>query len=113
MLVVIAVIGVMVTICVGYLTGDHRSAITQVRDRRNAQEVVAITMGATAAGASVIVPGDWESTIQNLLEGREASRGNFKGKMFRIGNFSEDEISAALPYLGWEDEHPVYIYETP
>jgi prepilin-type N-terminal cleavage/methylation domain-containing protein len=108
-LVVIAIIGILSAISIAYLGGYHRDVMLKVRDRRNAQEITALSMGATAAGAPVIAVGDMESTIQNLIEGREGTVGTFKGRLFRITALTDEEIAGALKHLEWQHGMPTYI----
>jgi len=109
-LVVVAVIGVMSSIAIGFFSHYHREVMIKVRDRRNAQEITALTMGATASGAEVVVSGNLEATIQNLIEGRESTQSAFKGHSFRLTQLSPDEIVGALQHLQWKDGMPTYLY---
>ncbi len=109
MLVVIAIIGIFSAISVSFLHGYYREGALQVRDRRNAQEISALCMGASAAGADVISVGHMESTIQNLIDGREGTTGTFKGRLFRITALTDEEIAGALNYLEWHDGMPSYV----
>ena len=109
-LVVIAILGILSAISIAYLGGYHRDVMLKVRDRRNAQEITALAMGATAAGAHVVAVGDLQGTIQNLVEGREGTAGTFKGSMFRITMLSEEEIAGAIKHLVWHEGMPSYIH---
>lgn len=110
MLIVVAVIGIMAAVAIAFLGGGHRESMTRIRDQRNAQEVVSLTMGATAVGADVIEPGDMKTTIQNLMEGRQAASGAFAGRTFRLSTLNEEEIAGALKYLTWRGNQPVYVF---
>lgn len=109
-LAVIAIIGILSAISIQYLGGYHRDVMLKVRDRRNAQEITALSMGATAAGARVVVTGDLESTIHNLVEGREGTAGTFKGRIFRITTLTEEEIAGAIKHLTWHEGMPSYVH---
>ncbi len=109
-LAVIAIIGILSAISIEYLGGYHRDVMLKVRDRRNAQEITALSMGATAAGAHVVVAGDMEGTIQNLVEGRKGTAGTFKGRIFRITTLTEEEIAGALKHLEWQQGMPSYVH---
>jgi hypothetical protein len=100
---VIAVIGIMAALGSLFFENFHRDVLIKVHDERNAQEICAITMGATASGADVLVINDTEATILNLIEGREGKSGTFKGKTFRLANFHPDQIPGAQKYLAWSD----------
>ena len=108
-LIVVAVLGVLSASAITFFSSYHRDVMLKVRNQRNAQEITALAMGATAAGAKVIQPGDMEGTILNLIEGRNGTVGTFKGRIFRISALSEDEIAGALEYLGWHDGIPAYV----
>ena len=108
MLIVIAVIGALSAVSIEFYGRYHRDVILRVRDQRNAQEITALTMGASAAGADVIAPKDMEQTILNLMEGREGSVGTFKGHRFSLSNLTPEEIQGAMKYLQWRDGFPAY-----
>lgn len=110
MLIVIAIVGVMSAVAIAFLGGAHRESMARVRNQRNAQEVVSLCMGAVAVGAPVVEPGDMKATIQNLMEGRQASTGIFAGRIFRISEMSEEEIQGTLEYLSWQGDQPVYQF---
>ena len=59
-LIVAAIIRAFSAMALTYLGGHHRDVMPKVRDRRNAQEINALAMGATAAGASVVIVGNME-----------------------------------------------------
>lgn len=109
MLVVIALIGLLSTISLALMTGDHRETVQEIRDQRNAQEIVNLVTAAQAAGALVIVSDDMRGTIQNLIDGASPKSGSFRGRTFRLNNLREEEINGALKYLEWEGEQPIYI----
>lgn len=110
MLIVIGILGVLAAVAMAFFGGAQREAMIQVRDKRNAQEVVSLTMGALAVGAPVIAPGDMRATIDNLLKGTQATTGTFAGRTFRLSELNEEEIAGAMKYLKWQDEQPVYLY---
>jgi prepilin-type N-terminal cleavage/methylation domain-containing protein len=109
-LVVVAILGVFSATVIAFFGGYHRDVVLKVRDRRNAQEISALVMGATASGAQVIQAGNMEATIQNLIEGRVGTIGSFKGRTFRISEMTEDEIAGAIKYLEWREGLPLYLH---
>lgn len=111
-LIVVAVLGVLSASAITFFSSYHRDVMLKVRNQRNAQEITALAMGATAAGATVIQPGDMEGTILNLIEGRPGTVGTFKGRIFRISALKEEEIHGAMEYLSWHDGFPAYSPET-
>lgn len=108
MLIVIGILGILGAAALTFFGGSQHEALIEVRDKRNAQEVVSLTMGAVAVGAPVIAPGDMRTTIDNLLKGTQASTGAFAGRTFRLSQLNEEEISGAMKYLKWQDEQPVF-----
>jgi prepilin-type N-terminal cleavage/methylation domain-containing protein len=111
-LIVVAVLGVLSTTAIAFFSSYHRDVMLKVRNQRNAQEITSLAMGATAAGAAVIQPGDMESTIITLIEGRPGTVGTFKGRIFRISALTKEEIQGAMEYLSWQDGFPTYSPET-
>lgn len=108
MLIVIAVLSVMAASVIAFYGRYHRDVLLKVRNQRNAQEITALAMGASAAGATVVEPSDMEGTIRNLMEGRNGTLGTFKGRVFRISRLSDEEIAGALQHLIWRDGFPAY-----
>lgn len=109
-LIVIAVMGILAAVGMSFLGGSHRDTISRIRDQRNAQEIASLTSGALAVGVPVVEPGDMRGTIDNLMEGRQATTGAFSGRVFRLSPLSEEEIVGALHYLRWQGEQPVYVF---
>lgn len=107
-LIVVAVLGALSAGVIGFYSSYHREVVLRVRDQRNAQEITALTMGATAAGASVIETEDLEGTILNLIEGRDGTVGTFKGHNFRLTVMQPDEIQGAMRFLTWREGFPAY-----
>jgi len=107
-LIVIAVMGVMAAAAIAFYGRYHRDVLLKVRNQRNAQEITALTMGASAAGATVIEPGDMDGTIRNLMEGCNGTLGTFKGRVFRISQLTDEEIQGAMRHLNWRDGFPAY-----
>ena len=97
MLVVICLLGIMVAIVVPTLTSS--SQYEAARNRRNAQEMTAICSAAAAAGVNLVVPGDLERTIRNVLNGGSPEEGPFKGRSFRAAGLSEPDAMKAINYL--------------
>lgn len=109
MLIVLAVISLLAALGMGYYGRYQREVVMRVRDQRNAQEVSALVMGAHAAGAPVPVAGDLEATVRALVEGRQGTAGTFRGKMFKLSNFAEEDIPGALRFLSWQEGFPACV----
>jgi prepilin-type N-terminal cleavage/methylation domain-containing protein len=106
-LIVIAVLGVMAGIAMNSLA-NHREAIEQTRNRRNAQEMASLCIAAQSAGISFAVPGDPVQTARNAVIGATATRGTFAGKTFRLPGLQEAEILAAAYYLDVQGTEVMY-----
>ncbi len=113
LLLVIAIIGILTTVVLTYLNGDQKEVMDRVRDRRNAQEIASIIMGAEAAGAPVIAANDMEGTIENLMQGREGTQGTFKNRVFRLSRLSPVEVQGAMRFLEWHQGLPAYVGSHP
>lgn len=98
LLIVIAMIGLLANIAVMGLGGVRQATLDQ-RDRRNAQEIASISSIAAAAGASFVVPGDEEATVQNLVAGCTPARGAFRGKTIQVPSLGTNEVRGAMRYL--------------
>lgn len=110
MLVVLGLISILGGLGLVAMTSLNREHMERIRDRRNAQEVVALAMGAAASAAPLVAVGDTEETIRLMMEGRTGNSGPFKGRLFRLSTLSDTEIAGAAKYLVWIDDFPVYHY---
>lgn len=110
MLVAVCILGILLSLAITHFGGEQRKAMEKVRNRRNAQEIASLTMGAEAAGAPIIAAGDMKATIENLMEGRQATHGTFSGRIFRLGRLSEHEVAGAMAFLEWQHGMPAYVY---
>ena len=108
-LVVIAVIGIVASLAIVFMNRFHEEVLLEVRNQRNAQEIAALAMGATAVGAEVIAENDSETTILNLIEGRNGKQGPFRDKVFRLSYLTPEEIQGAMNYLNWQGGMICYI----
>lgn len=108
MLVVIAIIGILAAITVGYLTGEHRKVIEQTRHRRNAQEMVSVATTGAACGVDFAVPGDTLATAQKIVDGQTATDGPLAGKTFRLPHVAPEDIAGAAYYLRLDGQNILY-----
>lgn len=111
LLIVVAIIGIMAAVAIAYIGGNQREAMDEVRNQRNAQEIASLTISAEASGADVAVPGDTKATIKNLMEGRKATSGTLKGRLFQLSSLNDEEIDGASRYLQWHGDQPVYTHD--
>ena len=107
MLIVVAVIGVLANIAL-IAFGSVSKTATEMKDRRNAQEIATIAAAARAAGADFVVPSDKAATVENLAVGTSASRGIFKGRRFALPSMGMSERNGALNYLAFNGGELIY-----
>lgn len=110
-LVVIGVLGVLAAVALAIWGDPVHEVVVEARDRRNAQEVVSLTLAAQAAGVRVVHPGDTRATIQELQTGHQADRGAFAGTIFRLTGLREEEVAGAMKHLAWKEEELIYLTE--
>lgn len=108
MLIVISVIGVIGSMAILSWGGASQEA-TDMKDRRNAQEIASMAAMASAAGADFVVQGDERATIQKLVDGVTPSSGIFKTREFKLqplgGNTA---ITGSMRYLTLKDTELIY-----
>lgn len=106
MLLVVALIGIMCAIVVPTMTSHNQ--YEAARNRRNAQEMTAVCASAQIAGLNLVVPGDLEATIRNILVGGTPSTGAFKGQSFRAAGINEADAMKAIDYLQLQGSNLLY-----
>ncbi len=106
MLLVVALIGIMCAIVVPTMTSH--SQYEAARNRRNAQEMSAVCAAAQAAGINLVIPGDLQATIRNILAGGSPTAGVFKGQSFRATGINEDDAMKAVSYLQLQGSSLLY-----
>lgn len=106
MLLVVALIGIMCAIVVPTMTSHNQ--YEAARNRRNAQEMTAVCASAQIAGLNLVVPGDLEATIRNILAGGSPSTGAFKGQNFRAAGINETDAMKAIDYLQLQGSNLLY-----
>ena len=98
LLVTISVLGSIVSIAV-LAVGSLNENSSRTRDRRNAQEIVAIYTAARAAGLNFIADGDVEQTVRNIVAGGVATDGAFAGSHFGLPGLDVREQESAKAHL--------------
>lgn len=101
-LVVIALLGVLSGVLIGWYASYHHEVIQKVTRQRNAQEIVSIGVCATMGGANFVVPGDKRATIENLINGTVGQTGLWKGKVFRLTSLEPAALPGALEYVTFD-----------
>lgn len=106
-LMFIAVIGVMIAIVVP-MWGQTES-IYAARDRRNAQELAAMSLMAHSAGLDFIQEGDdVAETARAIVRGGMPLQGSMKGRRFIVPGLSEEDIQGAAKFLVIKDGELIY-----
>jgi hypothetical protein len=106
-LMFIAVIGVMIAIVVP-MWGQTES-LYAARDRRNAQELAAMSLMAHSAGLDFIQEGDdVTETARAIVRGGMPLQGSMKGRRFIVPGLSEEDIQGAAKFLVIKDGELIY-----
>lgn len=111
LLIALMLIGITSAMALSFFAGDNSDTVEAGRDRRNAQSIATLAIGASACGVDVIEPDDLQGTVANLLAGQVSRKGAFKGQMFRLGSLTHDEINGALRYLRIDGSQVIYLAE--
>lgn len=98
MLLAVSILGIMAAVALPSF-GQQRDVFADIKDKRNAQEMVAEVTIATAAGVDGFVGPTVNETIERLLKGATVSEGAFAGRKFGLKQMSEGDAHAAARYL--------------
>ena len=101
-LVVIALLGILSSVLIGWYVNYHRDVVEKITHQRNAQEIVSIGVCATMAGANFVVPGDKRATVENLINGTIGQTGVWKGKVFRLTSLEPAAVLGALDFVTFD-----------
>jgi len=105
-LMFIALIGVITAIVVP-LWGQTES-IYAARDRRNAQELSAMSMMAQTAGLDFVQDDDVTESVRAIVRGGMPLQGAMKGRRFIVPGLSEEDIQGAVKFLIIKNGELVY-----
>jgi hypothetical protein len=115
MMMFVAILGIIVAMVVP-MWGSN-DAFYAARDRRNAQELVAISTMASAAGLN-FAKDDQGNIRENLLEilsdishGDSVKDGALKGRHFSVPGLSNEDIAGAANYVTLENGELRYSFE--
>lgn len=97
LLMCVAGIGVLVSIALPMVSLDDN--VYAARDRRNAQELSAISSMAQAAGLDFVQGEDVVETVRTIVRGGMPMRGAMKGRLFVVPGLSEEDIKGAAKHL--------------
>lgn len=111
-LLFIAIIGVITAIVVP-LWGQTES-IYAARDRRNAQELAAMSLMAHSAGLDFVQEGESVTeTARAIVRGGMPLQGSMKGRRFIVPGLSEEDIEGAAKFLVIKDGELIYTNGDP
>ena len=98
MLIVVAVIGIIGAVAIPSIGGIN-SASKTAKNQRNAQSIVAVYGAGFAAGVPWAT-GTKTTIVQDVINGRSASTGDYSGKIFSVPNVSGNDLTGVMVYIG-------------
>lgn len=110
LLTTVAILGVLGSLAITAFAGQ-RGVFEDTRDRRNAQEIAQVCMTANAAGLDFLVAGSVENSIRKAVLGDAPSKGVFRGKIFKVGAMSDEDIVGVARFLEIKNEELTYRYD--
>lgn len=108
MLVAIAVIGIIASIAINFLSSPQRQAIIDTTHRQNAKNLVSVASCAQAAGATVIDPAGLEATVRNLRIGINPGKGALAHTRFVVTGISDEALPGVMSFLEIKNNQLVY-----
>tara|TARA_R110002096_G_scaffold4493_3_gene20753 strand:+ start:1503 stop:1856 length:354 start_codon:yes stop_codon:yes gene_type:complete len=99
MLIVVSIIGIINAIVIVPYTKVTKERTDRARDRVNAQQIVSMAQSASAAGLTVVVEGDLDSTLDLIVTGGTSSEGVFAGTTFSLEGMDESSVERAKSYI--------------
>lgn len=99
MLMAIAIIGIMSSVTLVFISQPQRAAIMQSVDRKNAAMVVSMSACASGAGANPVVDSDVEATVRKLMIGVIPETGAFRGRRFVVSGITEENLAGVVGQL--------------
>ncbi len=108
LLAAVCLLGIVNSLAVCWYASAEKSIFERLSNQRNAQEIVSLSVSATVAGASFVVPESKQGTIENLMAGTMGKTGVWKGKSFRLSGLHPDSLPGALPFVKFEAKLLLY-----
>lgn len=99
MLMAIAIIGIMASITLVFISQPQRQAIMESVDRKNAAMVVSVATCASGAGANPVVNADVEASVRKLMIGVTPETGTFRGRRFIVSGITEENLPGVVDQL--------------
>ncbi len=97
----VAIIGVLSALALPYFS-DLQSGVSKEKNRRNAQQIVALSTAVSGLGIAHVLPdslGGVEATARLLREGVTVIEGPASGEHIALAGLSDEEITGAADYL--------------
>jgi Tfp pilus assembly protein FimT len=98
LLMSVAIIGVICALALP-IFGAQQDVFSEVKAKRNAQELVTECAVARAAGVDFVSAGDLDETLERIKAGARATTGAFKGREFGVRTMSAEELRETKAYL--------------
>jgi hypothetical protein len=108
MLVAIAVIGIIASIAINFLSSPQRQAIIDTTHRQNAKNLVSVASCAQAAGAAVIEPTGLEATVRKLRIGVSPGQGALANTRFVVTGISDEALPGVMSFLEIKNNQLLY-----
>lgn len=105
----IAILGIIVAIAVPMWSNND--AFYAARDRRNAQELVSVSMVANAAGLNFAEGDNVLDILRAISRGSIVTRGSLKGRSFSVPGLSEEDLKGAARYVTLKNGELQYSFE--
>lgn len=105
----VAILGIMVAIVVP-MWGNN-DAFYAARDRRNAQELVSVSMVANAAGLNFVQGENVLDILRSISRGAVVTKGAMKGRSYSVPGLSEEDLKGAAKYISLKEGELRYSYD--
>jgi prepilin-type N-terminal cleavage/methylation domain-containing protein len=109
MMITVAIIGIIIAMVVP-MWGNN-DAFYAARDRRNAQELVSVSMMASAAGLNFVQGSEMIEILRGISRGAVVPRGALQGRSFSVPGLSEEDIKGAAKYVTLKDGALQYAFD--
>lgn len=109
MMMFVAILGIMVAIIVPMWSNND--AFYAARDRRNAQELVSVSMVANAAGLNFVQGENVLDILRSISRGAVVTKGAMKGRSYSVPGLSEEDLKGAAKYISLTEGELRYSYD--
>ncbi|MBL9131103.1 MAG: hypothetical protein JNG86_07890, partial [Verrucomicrobiaceae bacterium] len=105
----VAILGIIVAIVVP-MWGNN-DAFYAARDRRNAQELVSVSMVANAAGLNFVQGDNVLDILRAVSRGAVVTNGSLKGRSYSVPGLSEEDLLGAAKYVELKNGELHYSFD--